>query len=160
MDTLLPVAFPYIFPFYMIVLPSLLQGTCSSWLQIPQCNFFMVPNTPIFAGRKKKKSQGNFFLPFFKQLFAFLFVTQPSCMSQGYMMALIPLIAMPKDQYRQLALSLAKWRGVLWNITSSLKHHMPTETLEILLFWWATTATIQEFSFLKLEYNCLWKKRL
>lgn len=161
MDTLLPVVLPYLFPFYMIVLPSLLQRTCSSWLQIPQCNFFMIPNTPIFVGKKKVKEISSF-------LFSNSFLY--SCLWHSHhvylrtlrhflgvleVMALLPLIAMPKDQYRQLALSLAKWRGVLWNITNSLKHHMPTKTLEMPLFWWATMAAIQEFFFFNGKTNTI-----
>ena len=134
MDTLLPVVLPYLFPFYMIVLPSLLQRTCSSWLQIPQCNFFMIPNTPIFVGKKKVKEISSF-------LFSNSFLY--SCLWHSHhvylrtlrhflgvleVMALLPLIAMPKDQCRQLALSLAKWREcfetsqILWNIICPPRH--------------------------------------
>lgn len=121
MDTLLPVALPYIFPFYMIVLPSLLQGTCSSWLQIPQCNFFMVPNTPIFAGRKKKKSRK--FLPSFFQAAFCIPVSDTAIM---YVLGLhdgaSPFNCNAQRPIQTVGFILSKMKG------SALKHHKFLET--------------------------------
>ena len=119
MDTLLAVALPYLFPFYLIVLPSLLQGTCSSWLQIPQCNFFMIPNIPIFAGKQKSRK----FLPSFFQTAFRTPVCETAIM---YVLGLhdgtSPFNCNAQSPIQTTGFILSKMKG------SALKHHKFFET--------------------------------
>lgn len=140
----------------MIVLPSLLQGTCSSMLQIPQCNFLWSQIHPFLLGGKKK-SQGNFFLPFFNNFYIPVCDTAIMYVSGVTWWRLSTLIAMPKDQYRQLALSLAKWRGALKHhkfFETSYAHRDPGDSLVLVGY----NGNYSGILFFKTEYNCLWKK--